>query len=145
MLKIDCHVNDNLPVTFETEIDISPKDIAAIISTTTRNTGDKDLKLKYISPYIKNLQVQGCLEEPDRMLAMIPQETGGVVTLKDSEPIGMKEINLTSGLPKSMNIMQVANIYDRSMSMGINVLYLNDYWGGEFKGSPLYWAKGENT
>jgi len=126
-LKIQCHINDKIPVSFSIKASIRPKDAAAVITTTIKNNGNKSLKVRYNNPCIKSIKVPGYPEDCGRMLGMIPQEVGGATALNDGQSIGMDEvIRYISELPRAMNIMQVANIYDRDGKGGIFFASLDD-------------------
>ena len=104
---------------FSIIINAEAGDIAAVMSTNITNTGSCEIKLKYLNPYIKNLVVPGYPDDPERMLGMIPKEAGEVVNLCRERTIGMSIPGFKTMLPGTLNVMEVANMYDRDGNGGV--------------------------
>ena len=119
MLKIVCHPTDlrTLKVTFLIQLNTSSN--AAIISTSVQNESSSSVYLKFVLPDISNLTVPGFDKDSTRMLGMIPQEIGEVVTMNNGLIIGTQFFDSTTQLPTAFNVMEVANLFDREGSGGV--------------------------
>ena len=105
----------NEPLTFVITVSADGGESAAVVRFAVKNTGEASVFLRMVVPKIRGLVAPG---DPAKTMGAVPQEIGSVVPLKGRPPLGMF-FNIGIGLPKAMNTMELASIYDPAGGGGI--------------------------
>jgi hypothetical protein len=124
-LTIKAHAKD-LPLGVSVDVTLPLEESAAVVRISLTNTSDKKLALRTVAPSVRGIVTSGPIS--GRMGA-VPGEIGGVAPLENTAPpsvlrpqsyppLGMS-LNADSGLPHSMNSMEVASIYDAAGTGGL--------------------------
>lgn len=120
-----------VPLSFVLNLAIHSGGSAIVQSMTVTNTGSTAVSLRLVYPKIHNFDAPGALGD---MMGAVPAESGGVANLNDVTSLGMG-LEINTGLPWAMNVMEVASIYDRVSG---SALYLADMDGNSNLGvAPL--------
>lgn len=127
---VTAHANA-APLAFELKLELHAGGAAIVQSMKVTNTGTASAHLRLVYPKIHNFDTPGATAN---MMGAVPVETGGVANLNDIGSLGMG-LDLNIGLPRAMNVMEVASVYDETSGSG---LFLADMDGNTNLGvAPL--------
>lgn len=114
-LSIAGHIRD-LPLSFLCEISSMGSRNEAVIRLKLKNHSSQSLKVRATVPRIRTLETK---TSQGALMAAIPQEAAGVISLGDSTAsIGMP-CDAAVGLPHAMNTMEVVSVYDPHAGGGV--------------------------
>ncbi len=124
-LNIRAHAKD-LPLGFAVNVSLTGAESAALIRVSISNTSAKKISLHTVMPNVRGIVTAGGASQ---QMGAIPQEIGTVAPLENTfppfplgparnPPIGMQFIP-EIGLPRNMNTMEVASIYDAQSGGGV--------------------------
>lgn len=135
-LTITCHDNAGLGLSFNIVITAPAGEIAALIQIDVTNNSSAEIFLKMQTPHILGMVTPGYAVDPYRMIGMIPQEIGSIVTLHNNVVVGMPPLGsdgTSVQLPQGFNSMEVACLYDRDGGGGV---FFADMEGDFNRGIP---------
>ncbi len=124
-VDIHAHARD-LPLRVEVNVTLPASESAALVRIEVTNADAKKITLRAVAPNVRGIVTAG--PAAGRMGA-VPQEIGSVVPLENTAPpsvlrpqaeppIGMA-VSADVGLPRTMNSMEVASIYDAGGTGGL--------------------------
>lgn len=120
-----------VPLSFVVTLTAATGGSAVVLTTSVADTGSAPGFLRMVYPKLQHFVTPGSSAD---MMGAVPQEIGGVANLNDVPSLGMG-LNLGIGLPTAMDLMEVADVYDRSGGGG---LFFADLDGDTSRGvAPL--------
>lgn len=110
----------DVPLSFTIDVSAPAGEPAALIRIKAKNTGRNQFYLRMVLPKLNALQN---ISSPD-MWGAIPQEVGSVAPLNDSQSFAISpkfgmQLDPNANLPRGINSMDVATIYNRKHGGGI--------------------------
>ncbi|MBZ5611371.1 MAG: DUF6259 domain-containing protein [Acidobacteriia bacterium] len=124
-LTIQAHAKD-LPLQIGVDITLPAGESVAVVRIMVTNTGARKLPLRAVAPSVRGIVTAG---PASGRMGTVPAEIGGVVQLENTAPpstlrpqayppTGMP-VSADVGLPRTMNSMEVASIYDAAGTGGL--------------------------
>jgi Domain of unknown function (DUF6259) len=126
-----CHLDNLIQIQLNIQGDGAKS--AVRIYTRISNNGTKTVFLRLFLPLILICDLKAPSPN-DALMACVPRELGSVRSLAEAPPIGMR-FNRKVGLPTSMNMMEVASVYDASGGGG--VFFADTSGNRRFQRAPL--------